>query len=108
MKTLCDGEVIFYSSDPEAPALTAHRADNGRALFVRNDQVVLASGATQALLPGLGKVSSWRARHAHHKISENTLLAAIGTAWALDIPLKLISAGMEAFELNEKPAGRAA
>jgi cyanophycin synthetase len=108
MKTLCDGEVIFYSSNPDAPALAAHRADNGRALFVRNDQVVLASGATQALLPGLGKVSSWRERHAHRRISENTLLAAIGTAWALGIPLKLISAGMEAFELNEKPAGRAA
>ena len=108
MKTLCDGEVIFYSSDPNAPALAAHRADNGRALFVRNDQVVLASGATQALLPGLGKVSHWRERHAHRKISENTLLAAIGAAWALGIPLKLISAGMEAFELNEKPAGRAA
>jgi cyanophycin synthetase len=108
MKALCDGEVIFYSGDPDAPALAAHRADNGRALFVRNDQVVLASGATLAALPGLGKLSSWRARHAHHKISENTLLAAIGAAWALGIPLKLISAGMEAFELNEKPAGRAA
>jgi cyanophycin synthetase len=108
MKALCDGEVIFYSSDPAAPALAAHRADNGRALFVRNDQVVLSNGATQTGLPGFGKLSSWRARHAHHKISENTLLAAIGAAWALGIPLKLISAGMEAFELNEKPAGRAA
>ncbi|NMM06420.1 cyanophycin synthetase [Polaromonas sp.] len=108
MKALCDGEVIFYSSDPDAPAIAAHRADNGRALFVRRDQVVLANGATQTVLSGLGKLSSWRERHAHHKISENTLLAAIGTAWALGIPLKLISAGMEAFELNEKPAGRAA
>jgi cyanophycin synthetase len=108
MKALCDGEVIFYGSDPDAPALAAHRAGNGRALFVRNDQVVLANGATLAVLPGLSKLSSWRARHAHHKISENTLLAAIGAGWALGIPLKLISAGMEAFELNEKPAGRAA
>jgi cyanophycin synthetase len=74
---------------------------------VRDDQVVLATGAMQALLPGLGKLSNWRARHVHHKISDNTLLAAIGAAWALGIPLKLISAGMEAFEINEKPAGRA-
>ena len=108
MKALCDGEVIFYGSDPTAPAIAAHRADNGRALFVQNDQVVLATGATQAMLPGLGKVSNWRHRHAHRKISESTLLAAIGAAWALGIPLKLVSAGMEAFELNEKPAGRAA
>ena len=108
MKALCDGEVIFYSSDAAAPAIAAHRADNGRALFVQNDQVVLATGATQALLPGLGKVSNWRQRHAHRKLSESTLLAAIGAAWALGIPLKLISAGLEAFELNEKPAGRAA
>ena len=107
MKTLCDGEVIFYSAHPDTPALAAHRAENGRALFVREDQVVLVTRNVETLLPGLGKLTSWRERHAHSGLSGHSLLAAIGAVWALDIPLNLIGAGMEAFESSEKPAGRA-
>ena len=107
MKSLCDGEVIFYSTDPDTPALAAHRAENGRALFVRQDQVVLVSRNAETILPGLGRLTSWRERHQHSGLSEHSLLAAIGAAWALDIPLNLIGAGMEAFESSEKPAGRA-
>jgi cyanophycin synthetase len=56
MAELCDGEVIFYSADPKAPAIAAHCAKGGRALFLRQDQVVLATGASEAFLPGLGKL----------------------------------------------------
>ncbi|MGH8832790.1 MAG: cyanophycin synthetase, partial [Polaromonas sp.] len=107
MKPLCDGEVIFYSTDPDAAAIAAHCSENGRALYVRQDQVVLATGTTEAFLPGLSKLTAWRKRHARRGLSEEALLAAIGAAWALDIPLNLIGAGMEAFESAEKTAGRA-
>jgi cyanophycin synthetase len=107
MKPLCDGEVIFYSTDPDAAAIAAHRSDNGRALYVRQNQVVLATGGAETFLPGLGKLASWCKRHARSGISESSLLAAIGTAWALDIPLNLIGAGIEAFESKQQPAGRA-
>ena len=107
MQPLCDGEVIFYSSDPDVAAIAAHRASDGRAVFVRQNQVVLATGATQSFLPGLGKPSAWCKRHAKSGISEPSLLAAVATAWALDIPLNLIGAGIEAFESNPLPAGRA-
>jgi cyanophycin synthetase len=59
----------------------------------------------------LGKLSAWRGKHERRGLSEATLLAAIGAAWALGIPLNLIGAGMEAFNLekaSEQPAGRAA
>ena len=107
MKPLCDGEVIFYSLDPDEAAIFSHRADNGRAVYVRQNQVVLASGTSEKFLPGLGKLAAWTKRHAKNGLSESTLLAAVATAWALDIPLNLIGAGMEAFESNQKPAGRA-
>ncbi|MBK5204968.1 MAG: cyanophycin synthetase, partial [Polaromonas sp.] len=107
MKALCDGEVIFYSTDPNAAAITAHRGKNGRALFVRQDQVVLATGTTEAFLPGLGKLAAWTKWHERQGLSADTLLAAVGAAWALAIPLDLIGAGIEAFETFEKPAGRA-
>ncbi|MEP6588496.1 MAG: cyanophycin synthetase [Polaromonas sp.] len=107
MKPLCDGEVIFYSLDPDAAAISPHRSENGRAVYVRQNQVVLATGTTESFLPGLGKLTSWCKRHARSGMSESALLAAIGTAWALDIPLNLIGAGIEAFESHPQPARRA-
>jgi len=110
MKALCDGEVIFYSTNPNAAAIAAHRGTNGRALYVRQDQVVLATGAAEVFLPGLGKVADWTKWHERQGLSTDTLLATVGAAWALAIPLALIGAGIEAFEAfetSEKPAGRA-
>ena len=107
MQALCDGEVIFYSTQPDEAAIAAHRSENGRALYLRQNQIVLATGATETFLPGLGKLASWRKRHARNGVSDGSLLAAAATAWALDIPLDLIGAGIEAFDLTEKPAGRA-
>ncbi|MDO8719434.1 MAG: cyanophycin synthetase [Polaromonas sp.] len=115
MGALCDGEVIFYSASPDAAALSAHRGKNGRALFVRQDQVVLATGSAESFLPALGKLTPWRNRNGHRKMTEETLLAAVGAAWALGIPLDLIGAGIEAFNVHaaqasesaKTPAGRA-
>ena len=104
MHELCDGEVIFYSTDPKAAAIARHGAQGGRALYIRQDQIVLATGTTEAFLPGLGKLSAWRARR---DLCDSTLLAAVGAAWALGIPLNLIGAGLEAFETTPKTAGSA-
>ena len=104
MQTLCDGEVIFYSADLNAKALAAHREKDGRSLFVRQDQIVLATGASEAFLPGLGKLTAWRGKHQRRDISEQALLAAVGAAWALGIPLNLIGAGIEAFGPVDKAA----
>ena len=107
MAELCDGEVIFYAASSAAlatPAVAAHRERGGRSVFLRQDQVVLATGNSESFLPGLGKLSAWHQRHARPSLSNNTLLAAIGAAWALGIPLNLIGAGMEAFNAPEKPA----
>lgn len=102
MQPLCDGEVIFYSLDPQAPILARHREAGGRALYVRQDQIVMATGASEAFLPGLGKLTTWRERHAAGLLTERMLLAAAGAAWALDIPLHLIGAGMQAFAPTDK------
>ena len=107
MAELCDGEVIFYAASSDAlalPAVAAHRAQGGRSVFLRQDQVVLATGNSESFLPGLGKLSAWHQRHARPALSSSTLLAAIGAAWALGIPLNLIGAGMEAFNTTDKPA----
>ncbi len=96
MSELCDGEVMLYAADPSLIAITTHLARGGRAVFVRQDQAVLATGSSEAFLPGLDKLSAWQSRHT--PTEQETLLAAIATAWALGIPLNLIGAGIEAFE----------
>ncbi|MES2529717.1 MAG: cyanophycin synthetase [Pseudomonadota bacterium] len=99
---LCDGAVIFYSSDTAAAALTAHQAAGGKAVLVRQDRVVLAKGSSESFLPGLGRLTAWRASHAG--VNLDTLLAAVAAGWALNIPLNLIGAGAEAFEADLQTA----
>ena len=107
MVPLCDGEVLFYSADPDAASMTSHRQGGGRALTIRQDRVVLATGASEVFLPGLASVSVWRKRHSRSAFSDAMLLAATGAAWALGIPLNLIGAGLEAFAPNDKPTAGA-
>ena len=107
LKPLCDGEVIFYSTNPRLAVLAAHCSSGGRAVLMRQNQVVLATGDSEMFLPGLDKLTAWFKRHARSSITESSLLAAIGTAWALDIPFHLIGAGIEAFEFSPQPAKEA-
>ena len=107
MQSICDGEVIFYAAEANGPALAAHRLAHGRAVFVRQGQVVLGLGATETVLPGLASIDTWCQRHAASGIQAPALLAAIAAAWALDIPHSLIGAGIEAFEFTLPHAGRA-
>jgi cyanophycin synthetase len=99
---LCDGAVILYSVDAQAASLTAHQAAGGKAVLIRQDRVVLANGTSESFLPGLGRLTVWRATHAG--VSLESLLAAVAAAWALGIPLNLIGAGIEAFEADLQAA----
>ncbi len=98
MAGLCDGEVIFYTADPAQAAIAAHVGSGGRAVFMRQGKVVLATGTSEVFLPGLDKLTLWQGRHV--PTAEDSLLAAIAAAWALGIPLNLIGAGIEAFNLD--------
>ncbi|MGI4779562.1 MAG: cyanophycin synthetase [Janthinobacterium lividum] len=99
---LCDGAVVLYAADPQASALVAHQSAGGRAVLVRQDRVVLASGSSESFLPGLGRLTIWRATHVG--VSVENLLAAVAAGWALGIPLNLIGAGAEAFEADLQAA----
>lgn len=96
MASLCDGAVIFFGLDPHLPAIAAHRAKGGRALFVRDGKIILASGPDEADFAGLSALPLTRpGQPGQHTAS---LLAAIGAAWALDIAPELMRAGIETFE----------
>ncbi|WP_119967185.1 cyanophycin synthetase [Simplicispira lacusdiani] len=99
---LCDGSVVLYAQDPLLPAIVEHRADDeyGRAVFVKNGRVVLATGHTEHVLGPLSDLTFGRGAVVP---DTDALLAAIATAWALDISPDLIGAGIKTFE-PEQPS----
>lgn len=96
MAGLCDGGVIFYADHKDHPLITAHRSEHqGKAVFLHQDQVILATGASEHVLGSLKNLTFGR-----QAIAPNTpaLLAAISATWALGIAPELISAGIKTFE----------
>ncbi len=99
---LCDGEVLLYSLHEGNPLLAAHRAASrskgaggeGRAVFARAGQIILASGASERVLGTLQALSLAGGQQP----DTAALLAAIACAWAMDIAPELIAAGIKTFE----------
>jgi cyanophycin synthetase len=96
MAPLCDGEVILYGQDSTLPAIVAHRAEGGRAVYVRHGYVMLAAGTSETPVAELRTLTFRHGRQAPE--AAGILLAGIAAAWALDISPDLIVAGIETFE----------
>jgi cyanophycin synthetase len=95
MAPLCDGEVIFFATDPEQAALIEHRAQGKRAVFARHGRVVLASGNEEMAIVNLEDIPLTDGGRVDFEI-EN-VLAATAAAWALGIGPELIRTGLETF-----------
>jgi cyanophycin synthetase len=102
MAELCDGAVIFFGIDPELPAIAAHLQQDGRAVFVRDGSIVLAQGSQEERLADVAAIPLTHGGRVAFQV-EN-VLAAVGTAWALDIPVELIRAGIETFDIDQADA----
>ncbi|MFC5475199.1 cyanophycin synthetase [Paraherbaspirillum soli] len=98
LASLCDGDVIFFGIDPALPVIAEHLAHGQRAVFIRKDQIVLASGKNEILLADSATVPLISRTRQAFQI-EN-VLAAVAAAWALEISLDLILAGVETFEMK--------
>ncbi|HEY4073631.1 MAG TPA: cyanophycin synthetase [Herbaspirillum sp.] len=100
LASLCDGEVIFFALDGNNAVLRAHLTEGGRAVFVRDGQIILAGSGGETVLIGNVTIPVMSSQKTTLYIVN--VLAAIGAAWALDIPLKLIRVGVEAFDRRFK------
>ena len=94
MAELCDGEVIYYAQNAQNAHLQTHLAQQGRAVYLDQDQVVMARGTHQNVLlkldfPAIAKHLKDGTFHLH------TLLASVAVAWALDLSPDLIRAGLK-------------
>jgi cyanophycin synthetase len=95
MAPLCDGEVIFFAADPDLPALVEHRAQGKRAVFVRDQRVVLASGDDEQAIVSLLDIPLTHGGLIPFQV--DNVLAAAGAAWALAVGSEIIRTGLETF-----------
>ncbi|WP_088139143.1 cyanophycin synthetase [Achromobacter xylosoxidans] len=102
MAELSDGAVIFFGIDPALPAIAAHLQQHGRAVFVRDGGIVLAQGTREERLATVASIPLTHGGRVAFQV-EN-VLAAVGAAWALDIPVELIRAGIETFDIDQADA----
>nr|WP_315478681.1 cyanophycin synthetase [uncultured Rhodoferax sp.] len=93
---LCDGQVIFYAPDAQHPTLVAHRAAGQKVVFVRQGEVVLAHKTEEIALLPLHTLNPVKAAQ------PELVMAAVAAAWALNIPVELIAAGLRTFDSNPK------
>jgi cyanophycin synthetase len=96
MAELSDGSVVFYSLQADNAAIAAHRAAQGRAVFLRDRQILLAEGAEEQLIGRIDSFPLTRADAGRTAIA--SLLAAIGAARALGVSAELIAAGLKTYE----------
>jgi cyanophycin synthetase len=96
MAALCDGKVIFYGLDPELDAITQHRANGERSVFLCNNSIILAEGNEETILIPLSVLRPVMVAQ------PECALAAVAAAWALGTTPELIVAGLRTFESTPK------
>jgi cyanophycin synthetase len=92
---LSDGEVVYYAKAQDNATLSAHLQAGGRAVFCKDGHVTLARGDQETQLFHLDL--ELIARLLKDGLHLSTLLAAVATAWSLDIAPLLIRAGLKNF-----------
>lgn len=85
---LSDGAVVFYARDAANATLRQHRAEGGRAVFLRDGHIVLADGDNETSLLSMSKLKPATASQ------PEAVLAAAAAGWAMDVPHDLICAGL--------------
>jgi cyanophycin synthetase len=96
MAELCDGEVIFFGADAALPIIVDHRRKGGRAVVVRDQNIVLSAASLEAPLIELAAIPLLRKSTEHL----GGILAALGTGWALGLTPELLRAGIETYRID--------
>jgi cyanophycin synthetase len=95
----CDGGVIFYADDEKNPRLLAHSTEGGRIAFWRDGQLVLSEGQRESLVLSTKRPAVSRLLQ-EGRLTCDDMLVAASVAWALDISMDLIRAGVKSFGQN--------
>jgi cyanophycin synthetase len=84
----CPGGVLFFAVDGNNPVLARHRSVGGRAVFVRDGQIIFAEGSHEEIFMSVNAVPLTVGGKISFHV-ENTL-ASVAAAWCVGIPLETI------------------
>lgn len=98
MAQYCKGAVLFFALKGDHPVIVEHRAKGGRAIFVRDNTVILAQGDREQAFVSLDHIPLTHNGRISFQV-ENAL-CAIAAAWSLGLPLELIGSRVESFAAN--------
>jgi cyanophycin synthetase len=94
MAKSCPGQVTFFARDIQHPVMAKHRAQGLRVVFVENNKIVASEGKkelhidlNQVPITVNGSIS----------FQVENVLAAVGAAWALNIPWETIAEALASF-----------
>ena len=90
----CPGDVTFFALDVNQPVLAAHRAKGKRVLFTEDGAIVAQRGKQIFRIP-LANVPL--TRHGQIGFQTENVMAAVGAAWAVDVPWDDIAQGLSTF-----------
>ncbi len=88
MAPYCRGSVLYFAREEDNSVLIGHRANGGRAIFVRNETIVYAQGFAEQALLTVGEIPMTHGGRIGFEI-ENAL-AVLGAACAMGIDRRTI------------------
>jgi len=94
MANVCPGKIIFFAADRHHPVMATHRAQGNRVVYVDGDSIVAAEGSWRETIP-LRDIPITRGGLITFQV-EN-VMAAIGAAWASNLPWQTIRRGLAGF-----------
>ena len=94
MAKVCPGKVIFFAADRHHPVMATHRAQGNRVVYVDGDVIAAAEGSWRETIP-LREIPITRNGLIGFQV-EN-VMAAIGAAWAAELPWQTIRRGLSSF-----------
>ena len=92
----CDGEVLYFGLDPEGARLAAHVAAGGRAVTLRDGDIVLQQAGQTEVLTSLSRVPHAACGGAD---ADCQVMAAVAVGWAMGLPPSLIRTAVETYSL---------
>jgi cyanophycin synthetase len=94
MAASCPGSIVFFALDGHHPRMNTHRAQGGRVVYRDGDHLVAAQKSKREKI-ALADIPLTRGGRIGFQV-ENAM-AAVGAAWALDIPWPQIRQGLKTF-----------
>jgi cyanophycin synthetase len=98
MAQYCDGEVLLFSRSGKSETVSAHILKNGRAVVVQEGAIVLLAGEERSELVKLAHVPVLA--DPADAVRVDSVLAAVGAAWALKVTQELMRAGLTTLETH--------